>query len=58
MLADSVLGVMAPSRAVLDMYEEQSFLRDPNLLLYIGQILESLNQFDIVLENSLTQGIS
>ncbi|KAG8332946.1 hypothetical protein J6590_012715 [Homalodisca vitripennis] len=44
MLADTLLGVMAASRAVQDMYEEQSFLRDPNLLLYITQILESLNE--------------
>ncbi|XP_054266195.1 DENN domain-containing protein 5B isoform X4 [Macrosteles quadrilineatus] len=58
MLADVLLSVMAASRCALDMYEDQSFLRDPSLLLYIGQILESLNQFDIVLENSLTQGIS
>lgn len=57
MLADMLLSVMAASRAVQDMFEEQSFLRDPNLLLYITQILESLNEYDIVLENSITQGI-
>jgi hypothetical protein len=39
------------------MYEEQSFLRSPALLTFLRQILESLDEFDIVLENSLTQGI-
>ncbi|RZF48660.1 hypothetical protein LSTR_LSTR010750 [Laodelphax striatellus] len=51
-------SVMVDSQAVLDMYEEQSFLRDPNLRLYLTQMLYSLNEFDIVLEKSLTQGIS
>ncbi|XP_039279311.1 DENN domain-containing protein 5B isoform X2 [Nilaparvata lugens] len=50
--------VMADSQAVLDMYEEHSFLRDPNLRMYLTQMLYSLNEFDIVLEKSLTQGIS
>jgi hypothetical protein len=40
-----------------EMYEEQSFLRNPTQLTFLRQILESLNEFDIVLENSLTQGI-
>jgi hypothetical protein len=40
-----------------EMYEEQSFLRNPTLLTFLRQILESLNEFDIVLENSLTHGI-
>lgn len=58
MLHHMFASVMATSRAVQEMYEEQSFLRDPDLFLYIKQILDALNMFDIVLENSLTHGIS
>jgi hypothetical protein len=39
------------------MYEEHSFLRDPNLLSYLVQVLEALDDIDIVLEHSLTKGI-
>ena len=39
------------------MYEEYSFLRDPELLSYLVQVLEALDDFDIVLEQSLTKGI-
>jgi len=39
------------------MYEEHSFLRDPDLLSYLVQVLEALDDFDIVLEHSLTKGI-
>lgn len=58
MLRHCLETVIANSQTVLEMYEEQSFLRDPNLRMYIVQILESLNEFDIVLENSLTQGMT
>lgn len=58
MLHHMFASVMATSRAVQEMYEEHSFLRDPDLFLYMKQILEALNMFDIVLENSLTHGIS
>ncbi|XP_075214645.1 DENN domain containing pinstripe isoform X2 [Lycorma delicatula] len=58
MLRHCLESVMANSQTVLEMYDEQSFLRDLNLRMYIVQILESLNEFDIVLENSLTQGIT
>lgn len=39
------------------MYEEQCFLRDPSLVTFLIQILESLTDFNIVLESSLTKGI-
>lgn len=39
------------------MYEETSFLRDPDLLPYLVQVLEALDDYDIVLEQSLTKGI-
>lgn len=50
-------GPLSRSRNVLDMYEENSFFRDPNLISYIFQLLESLDEYDIAIENSLTQGI-
>ena len=40
------------------MYEEQSFLRDPTLLQFVIQVLESLKDFDIVLEASLVRGVN
>nr|CAD7395243.1 unnamed protein product [Timema cristinae] len=56
-LLHRMLPHLAASRITQEMYEEQSFLRNPNLLTYLRQILESLDEFDIVLENSLTKGI-
>ncbi|XP_063223946.1 DENN domain-containing protein 5B isoform X2 [Bacillus rossius redtenbacheri] len=56
-LLHRMLPELASCRAAQEMYEEQSFLRNPNLLTYLRQILESLDDFDIVLENSLTKGI-
>ena len=40
-----------------NMYEERSFLRDKSMLRYVIQLLESLNDFDIVLERSLVSGV-
>ena len=34
------------------------FLRDPTLMLFLTQILESLDEFDFNLENSLTKGLT
>lgn len=48
---------MAASRVTQDMYEENSFLRKKGLLTFLRQILEPLDEFQIVLENSITQGI-
>ncbi|KAK2158757.1 hypothetical protein LSH36_164g02051 [Paralvinella palmiformis] len=39
------------------MYEAQSFLRDPTLVQFLIQILESLREFNFVLEASLIQGV-
>lgn len=52
-----MLVPMSQTRVTVDMYEEQSFLRKRGLLTFLRQILEPLDEFDIVLENSLTQGI-
>ncbi|KAJ2950602.1 hypothetical protein O0L34_g8854 [Tuta absoluta] len=52
-----MLVPMSMTRVTLEMYEEQSFLRKRGLLTFLRQILEPLDEFDIVLENSLTQGI-
>lgn len=48
---------MAATRVTLEMYEEQSFMRRKGLLTFLRQILEPLDEFHIVLENSITQGI-
>jgi len=56
-LLSSMLAPMSACCVTQEMYEEQSFLRSPTLLTFLRQILESLNDFDIVLENSLTLGI-
>ncbi|XP_039745826.1 DENN domain-containing protein 5B isoform X3 [Pararge aegeria] len=52
-----MLVPMSLTRVTIEMYEEQSFLRKRGLLTFLRQILEPLDEFDIVLENSLTQGI-
>ncbi|CAB3236116.1 unnamed protein product [Arctia plantaginis] len=52
-----MLVPMSMTRVTIEMYEEQSFLRKRGLLTFLRQILEPLDEFDIVLENSLTQGI-
>lgn len=49
---------MAVCRATLDMYEENSFLRNRGLLTFLRQILLPLDELDVVLENSVTHGIS
>ena len=57
MLQD-VIDVLALSRTTLEMFEECSFFRDQNLLNNLTHILSSLDIFEIVLENSLTLGIT
>jgi len=39
------------------MYEEVSFLRDPDLLQDLVQVLLALDDYDIILEHSLSKGI-
>ncbi|XP_052123081.1 DENN domain-containing protein 5A isoform X2 [Frankliniella occidentalis] len=58
---DHILSRMIPelsaAKVTLEMYEENSFLRDQNLLTTLHQLLASLDEFDIVLENSITKGV-
>lgn len=58
MLQHVIVAVLATSRTTLDMFEENSFFRDQNLLNYMAHILKTLDSFDITLENSLTYGIT
>lgn len=52
-----MLSPMASTKVTQEMYEDQSFLRRRGLLTFLIQILEPLDEFHIVLENSITQGI-
>jgi hypothetical protein len=49
---------IANSRAATEMYEDHSFMREPNLTIFLTQILESLDEFDFALENSVTMGLN
>ncbi|XP_050452456.1 DENN domain-containing protein 5B isoform X4 [Cataglyphis hispanica] len=57
-LLHPMLRPMSDARSTADMYEENSFLRNPTLLTFLVHILEPLSEFHIVLEKSLTHGIS
>ncbi|XP_046395461.1 DENN domain-containing protein 5B isoform X2 [Ischnura elegans] len=52
-----MIAPLSASKTTVEMFEEQSFLRDPSLSLYLCQILQSLDEFEFVLENSLTKGM-
>jgi len=52
------IKIISKTRVTAGMYEEQSFLRDPALLQFVIQVLESLKDFDIVLEASLVRGVN
>ncbi|KAJ1528747.1 hypothetical protein ONE63_007135 [Megalurothrips usitatus] len=58
---DHILSRMVPELAAAkvthEMYEENSFLRDQMLLTTLHQLLASLDEFDIILENSITKGV-
>uniref|UniRef100_A0A1B0C827 DENN domain-containing protein 5B n=2 Tax=Lutzomyia longipalpis TaxID=7200 RepID=A0A1B0C827_LUTLO len=56
-LLHRMLVPIAATRVTVEMYEEQSFMRKKGLLTFLRQILEPLDEFHIVLENSITQGI-
>lgn len=56
-LLHRMLNPIAATQVTQEMYEEQSFLRRRGLLTFLRQILEPLDEFHIVLENSITQGI-
>lgn len=51
------LPLIANTVVTGQMYEENSFLRDPSLLTFLVHILKTLDEFPIILEASLTQGI-
>ncbi|CAD6236139.1 GSCOCG00008068001-RA-CDS [Cotesia congregata] len=57
-LLHPMLRPMSDARSTAEMYEETSFLRNPTLLNFLIHILEPLSEFHIVLEKSLTHGIS
>lgn len=52
------IKIISKTRVTTSMYEEQSFLRDPSLLQFVIQVLESLKDFEIVLEASLVRGVN
>ena len=49
--------IVSKTPVCLNMYEEKSFLRDANLVQYIVQLLDSLNDFPIQLEKSLIKDV-
>lgn len=49
---------MSNCRVTLEMYEENSFLRKRALLTFLTQILAPLDELDVVLEDSVTHGIT
>ncbi|XP_076445285.1 DENN domain-containing protein 5B-like isoform X3 [Babylonia areolata] len=51
------LPLMASTTVTAQMYEENSFLRNPSLTNFIVHILDSLTEFDITLESSLLRGL-
>lgn len=56
-LLTRLIKPMALTKVTQELYEEESFLRRRNLLTFLIQILEPLDDCHIVLENSITQGI-
>jgi DENN domain-containing protein 5 len=57
-LLHRMLVPMSQTKCTLEMFDEQSFMRKKGLLTFLRQILEPLDEFHIILENSITQGIS
>ncbi|XP_050393892.1 DENN domain-containing protein 5B isoform X2 [Patella vulgata] len=51
------LPLMANTPVTGQMYEANSFLRDPRLTVFLVHIIETLNEFNIVLESSVLQGL-
>ena len=48
---------LAACSATATAYEENSFLRDTRLRAYLHHILQTLSDFNIVLEVSITRGV-
>lgn len=57
-LLHRMLLPMAACKVTSEMYEENSFLRNRGLLTFLRQILSPLDELDVVLENSVTHGIT
>ncbi|KAL1509617.1 hypothetical protein ABEB36_004327 [Hypothenemus hampei] len=57
-LLHRMLVPMSYCRVTQEMYEENSFLRKRGLLTFLTQILAPLDELDVVLENSVTHGIT
>ena len=51
------INLISRTMDCFNMYEERSFLRDKTMLRYVIQLLDSLNEFNIVLERSLVSGV-
>lgn len=51
------IRIISKTPVTVQMYEEQSFLRDPALVQFLVQILDSLKEFKIALEASLIKGV-
>ncbi|ODM96347.1 DENN domain-containing protein 5A, partial [Orchesella cincta] len=49
--------IMANLDITRQMYDDHSFLRNPDLLQDMVQVLLALDDYDIILEHSLTKGI-
>ncbi|XP_055857093.1 DENN domain-containing protein 5B isoform X1 [Episyrphus balteatus] len=57
-LLTRVFVPLSLTKATQEMYEEESFFKRKGLLTFLVHILEPLDDFQIVLENTITQGIS
>lgn len=56
-LLHRIMSPIASTPITTQMYEDQSFLRNPNMVTFLIQILESISEFPFNLEASLTKGI-
>ncbi|KAL3266985.1 hypothetical protein HHI36_011133 [Cryptolaemus montrouzieri] len=57
-LLHRMLVPMSNCKVTTEMYEDYSFLKNRGLLTFLRQILLPLDELDVVLENSVTHGIS
>lgn len=51
------LPLMANTSVTRQMYEENSFLRDERAMSFLVHILDTLNEYNVCLESSLTRGV-
>ena len=51
------LPMIAQNVITAQMYEEKSFMRDGDLIKSVTRILDTLNDFKIILESSLVRGL-